>query len=123
MNTRGFSLVELLIVIAVIGVLATLSVGSYTKNILRTNRAEASTQMVMIQSVYESYYSQNNSYPAANTLPPAATIPSTAHYSYSTVVTTNGFTISATAIGDQANDTGCTTLTLDNLGNQLPSAC
>ncbi len=128
MKAQGFSLIELMITISVIGVLSTLSVGSYRANILKTNRAEARTQMVMIQSVYESYYSQNNQYPTANTLPPLTSIPRTANYSYSTVLNTTamivtGYTITATATGNQANDTGCTSLTLNNLGNLLPASC
>ena len=129
MKTQGFSLIELMITISVIGVLSAISVASYQNNIVSTNRAEATTQILMIQSVYESIYSQTYSYPAADTLPPLPSIPNTANYSYSTTVpapgSTTGYLITATPTGNQLiNDTTCPTITLDNLGNTGPSnAC
>jgi type IV pilus assembly protein PilE len=121
MKIRGFSLIELMITLSVIGVLAKLSISSYTQNSFKANRAEAHTQILMIQSVYESIYSQTNRYPAANTLPPSASIPSTAHYSYATTLTATGYTITATPTGNQVNDTTCPSITLDSTGNQGPS--
>ena len=122
MKMFGFSLVELMITMAVIGVLAAVGLGNYTQNTLKTKRAEAHAQILTIQSVYESIYSQTNSYPAANTLPPSASIPNTTNYSYRTTITATGYTITATATGNQVNDTTCPTITLDNLGNKGPSS-
>ncbi|MBP6103802.1 MAG: prepilin-type N-terminal cleavage/methylation domain-containing protein [Gammaproteobacteria bacterium] len=121
MKAQGFSLIELMITISVIGVLSTLSVGSYRANILKTNRAEARTQILSIQSVYESYYSQYNSYPAG-ALPAIPAAASTPNYSYSVNNTATTYTITARPTGNQADDTDCPTITLDNLGNQGPSS-
>ncbi len=123
MNKQGFSLIELMITISVIGVLSAISVASYQNNIVSANRAEATTQILMIQSVYESIYSQTYSYPAADTLPPLASIPNTANYRYNTDITATGYTITATPTGNQLiNDTTCPNITLDNLGNTGPSS-
>ncbi len=122
-NGKGHSLVELIATIGILAVLAVVSISSYQQNTLQTNRAEAGAQMLMIQSVYESYYSQNNTYPTAGTLPPAGTIPSTTHYNYTTIINGTGYQIQATAINNQVGDTGCTLLTMDNLGNQTPTSC
>ncbi len=122
-HQKAFSLIELMIVIAIIAILSGISVGNYSGNVRENIRSEASAQLLMIQANYEVYYQQNNSYPASNTLPPSASIPSTAHYTYSSTVTSTGYTITATATGNQTADTGCTTLSLSNLGVNTPANC
>jgi type IV pilus assembly protein PilE len=126
-KNKGFSLIELMVVIGLIGVLASLGVASYSSNVLKTRRSEAFTQLLRVQSSYETYYSQNNTYPASNALPPAAAIPSTTNYSYTSITTSSGYTLTATALAAQLSDkegaTTCSPLTLDNLGNKTPAVC
>ena len=56
MNTRkGFTLVELLVVIAILAILATVSVVGYTSFIDRANQSNAETEAHQVQTTIESY--------------------------------------------------------------------
>lgn len=121
-HSRGFSLIELMVVIGITAVLASIAMPSYQRHTLKINRAEAFGQLLRLQSNYETAYSQNNTYPAT-----AITIPRTTHYSYSTSnLTQSTYTLTATAQGSQASDsegsTSCATLTLDNQGGKGDNA-
>lgn len=128
----GFSLIELMLTIAVVAILAAIAYPSYTRYILKSQRADAIVNLLKIQGIYEEYNAQNTVYPAANTLPPSTTppIPSTSvYYSFSSVTSSTSYTLTATALagGTQINDTeggtNCSILSIDNLGNQSPNIC
>ena len=58
----GFTIVELLIVVAIIGILAAVAVPAYFNHILRTRQAEAYHNLLDIKAAQEMYYSMYNSY-------------------------------------------------------------
>lgn len=59
---RGFSLVELLIVVAIIAILAVIAYPSYSQYKIKTNRAEMQTEMMSIAQRLQSYYVANHNY-------------------------------------------------------------
>ena len=61
-NSKGFSLVELLIVVAIIGILAAVAVPAYFNHILRTRQAEAYHNLLDLKAAQEMYYSMYNEY-------------------------------------------------------------
>ncbi len=61
----GFTIVELLIVIVVIGILAAITVVSYTGITQRANTAKAQTNAVAVKNVADAYYAEENVYPTA----------------------------------------------------------
>lgn len=130
-NYFGFSLLELLIVVAIVAIISAIAFPSYNRYIRKSRRSEAMINLVKFQGAYEEYNAQNNTYPASSTLPPATVppIPSTTYYSYTSATTSTTYTITATAIAgsSQVNDTegntACSTMKIDNIGNQSPTAC
>lgn len=69
MRTRatGFTLVELLIVIAVIGILASISYSTYTLQVAKSRRASARAMIQQVMQHEERYYTTNNTYTAVLT--------------------------------------------------------
>jgi type IV pilus assembly protein PilE len=122
-GSGGFTLIELMIVVAVIALLAAIAFPSYERQIIRSNRAVAKQFMLAIASKEEQYILDAREYTATIgsgglglTAPPEAAN----RYTFSTAVTATppGYVITATAIGKQASDGD---LTLDNLGTRSPA--
>ncbi|MDX1749767.1 MAG: type IV pilin protein [Methylophaga sp.] len=63
-SQKAMTLIELMLVIAVLGVIVTIAIPSYQSYIDKTDNALAVSQIVNIQSVIERYYLQNHRYPA-----------------------------------------------------------
>lgn len=66
----GFTLIELMIVVAIIGILASIAVPMLTSHQLRTKATEAKTNLAAIRVVEEASFSENGVYVAANAEPP-----------------------------------------------------
>lgn len=114
----GFTLVELMIVVAIIGILAAVGYPSYQSSVLKGHRAEAEGDMLELSSFMERAYTENSSYAAAAL--PFASSPRTGTAAYTlslTVQTASTYTISAVPSTIQAND-GCGTLTVTHTGAQ-----
>ena len=70
---RGFTLVELMIVVVVVSILAAVAIPSYRNYVMRSQRIDATTALLRIQAAEEKYFLQNNAYtdqPGAG-VPPA----------------------------------------------------
>jgi type IV pilus assembly protein PilE len=92
-HEKGMSLVELMTVVVIVGVLASIAVPGYRQYLLRANRSDAKNALMQVQSAQEKFYLQNNRY--AGTVAALGT-PGT---------TTNGYysiTIAPGALGDQS---------------------
>ena len=118
---RGFSLLELMITVVIIGILAAVAYPSYLDYVRRGNRSAAQTYMMTIANRQEQYLLTNRSYAATaaalNLSPPTET---TGKYTFAvTLPTPTSYTITATAIGSQVPDGG--PLTLDSTGAKTPA--
>jgi len=65
-NNSGFSLVELMIVIVIIGVLAAVAVPIYNNNVRKAKMSEADAALGSIRTQLRVYYGENGSYPVAS---------------------------------------------------------
>jgi len=79
-STRGFTLVEIIIVIIVLGILAAIVVGIYSTSQARTRDTKRRADIINISKALELYYDDNGQYPAAN--PSGTTVPGLNSYWY-----------------------------------------
>lgn len=116
---RGFTLLELLIAIVILGIISTVAMTGYKNHLVKSRRAEAHTALISILAQAEQFFLQNNSYPSSIS---DLTAPASQYYTYTaTSCGTNCFRVTATAKGSQAtDDVGCTPLTLDTQGARTP---
>ena len=61
-NGQGFTLIEVMIVTALIAIVTTVSVVSYRQYVLRANRTDASALLLRIAAAQERFYLENNAY-------------------------------------------------------------
>lgn len=66
-RSRGFTLIEVMIVVAIIGVLASIAYPSYQEYVRKSRRAEGRTAMMEMLQQQERYMTQNNTYLAVST--------------------------------------------------------
>jgi type IV pilus assembly protein PilE len=123
---KGFSLIELMITVAIVGILATVAIPSYNVYILKSNRLDGTSALFKLAALEERYFAQNNTY--ADTTAIAEVGGGTSKeglYTLIVTVTNNEFRATALAVGTgtQAKDTGCEVLILDSLGRRYPEEC
>jgi type IV pilus assembly protein PilE len=128
---RGFTLLELMIVVAVIAILASLALYNYNRYGFRARRADGHEILLRVAAAEERYFTNFNAYTTDLTDPATATPPGLGftnavsedgYYTVAAVLANGGasYILTATPQGGQAGD-ACGALTLSDTGVKLPA--
>ena len=124
MKNKGFSLIELLTVLLIIGILTTIAYPGYRNYIIRAHRSDGQTALLDLANSMERYYSENNSYQNATigsgreTDVVSSNESNGGWYSLSiTHATDSDYALQAAPIKTQAtSDTQCQSFTFNSFG-------
>ncbi|MNN36030.1 Fimbrial protein precursor [compost metagenome] len=128
-SSRGFTLLEMMVVVAIIGILAVIAYPSYQQYVLRANRSEGQALLSDAVAREERYFAQNNAYVSAQEgiaklnmrkTDGGKVTSETGKYSLvvSNPANSGGYLLSAVPQGPQVADTLCGTLTLNAVGER-----
>ena len=120
LSNSGFTLIELMIVVAIVGILAAIAYPAYTSQVRKTQRSDAKAALLAAAQSLERCYTEYNSYTNAACPALSATSPE-GYYAIADDVarTASTYTLKATPItGAVVGDTECAKFTLNNKGVQ-----
>ncbi len=122
-NNAGLTLIELMIVVAIVAILAAIAYPSYQDHTRRARRTDAKIALTEMANLQEKFRSINLSYTTSIGALPYPGVSPEGYYNLSIPTAATIFVLQAIAdpAGPQADDTGCTTLTLNSLGVQTPT--
>ena len=127
MTTKGFTLIELMITVAILGILLTVAVPQYGAYVQNSSRTDATAALLRMAAQQEQFVLRNNagSYTTDVSLIGGEDT-ERGYYRLSVKsASATGFELQADAVltGPQANDTGCTTLNITNANVKTPPEC
>lgn len=123
-SPAGFTLIEAMVVVAIIAIVVALAYPAYIDSVRKARRADAESSLLAAAQILERCFTRLNSYVVSDTGCPDPTGDSQDGFYTITFAegspTATTYTLVATALGDQDNDP-CPQFTLDHLGNKTPA--
>ena len=124
-RSQGFSLIELMIAVVIVGILAAIAIPMYSDYVTRSRRADGQATLMQVAQELERCYTQfskynDNSCSVVN----GGVVSETSDQGFYGISASGGnltestFTLTAAPQNEQADDTDCTALTLTHLGEQ-----
>ena len=138
-NLKGFTLIELMIVVGILGIISAIAIPSYMDYVRKGKRADAKVELLRLAQMQESYFVQNLSYASSltaatnagglgltapvqseqgeyNITIPGANLVPVGCDGQAGGTPCTGYTLTATPAGSQIGDTACLGFTLTNTG-------
>jgi type IV pilus assembly protein PilE len=124
-SEKGFTLIELVIVIGIVGILVAIAIPSYESSVVKSNRKAAAGCMLEASQFMERFYTTNLRYDqdlagAAVSMPALSCrtdLTSSYTIAFQATPTTTAYTVQATPLGRQlAKDPGCLIMRIDQTG-------
>ena len=124
---RGFTLIELMIVVAVVAILARIAYPSYADYVVRGKLSEAVAQLSAMRIKLEQHFQDNRTYVGACDVSSAAPLPSSAeakYFTYACTLSAASFTVTATGKQAQGLSDGTNSFvyTIDQSGNRVTTS-
>jgi len=112
---KAFTLIELMITVAIVGILASIAYPSYQDSVMKSRRADAKGALLSLANTMERNFTTTNSYVGV-------TPTNTGYYTITITAAASSYTLNAAPIvgGPQEGDK-CETLTLTHTGVKCPS--
>lgn len=118
---RGFTLIELMIAVAILAIIMGIAIPSYTQWVLESGRADAKGVLMQSAQTLERCYTRFSAYNDAGCQIGQGDTVMSENDKYeltATTVTANEFLLTATPEGGQTNDTDCTSFSLTHTGEK-----
>ncbi|OZB06294.1 MAG: type IV pilin [Idiomarina sp. 34-48-12] len=117
----GMTLIELMIVVAIIGIIAAIAYPNFTDYVKQGRRADAMGELMKLQMAQEEYRLRNTSYA---TIADLGFTSSSEFYTFSVSnLGAETYTLTATAKGAQVSDTECATMSINQNDQKTPTTC
>ena len=138
-KSRGFTLIEMMIALAVVAILAAIALPSFQESVIKARRSDGLDALLYVQQLQEKYRANHTDFGTLIEIGYAAAAPALSSDGYYTVTTTGegsgtAYTVTAAAVAgksqvsDTSNPVNCTTLTLtvtatNPRGVKAPAQC